>query len=346
MSSELDVPSSGRPDLDEFFLTLGGFLEQKASPRHPNNLRFLSMFCRSIGASEGHILQLNAQGELTSQASVGLGKEFDDDFNSSHSLNGSDGSPLDEAFNKKEVLAIVDLKKETSLPKWFLDLMEKYKIQSVVAVPLLGQENSVGILCAYYHDVCLFDQNTLGHLTMVGRMIGTSMERQGGDGRSSMEGPASRLIDGFLSEITSQSLSKNEIFAVLAKTMGEALMTGGVVAGPIREEQGKIFLKIAGSFGLPGKEFNQVYLLPEFLEEKLKSAHFEEDSGVSNSSQWGSWKHLIDGSVKYFACPLSFRKKRLGLLMGWVPVQKRLPEEIPLLARRLGKISAIGLNFF
>jgi hypothetical protein len=72
------LPSTSRPDLDEFLSALGGFLDKQTSPQDPSYLRFLSMFCRSVGAAEGHFLRTEGR-ILSSAVSFGLGRTFDEE---------------------------------------------------------------------------------------------------------------------------------------------------------------------------------------------------------------------------------------------------------------------------
>jgi len=344
MNPDRNFSPSGRPDLDEFLLTLGGFLEQKTSPGHPDNLRFLSTFCRSIGAGEGHLLQLSSDGNLNSMASVGLGNDFDAEFNSLRAKNPAFPSPPDEALRHKEVIAIVDLEKEKSLAPWFKDLMEKHELKSMVAVPLLGSENPVGVITAYYDDVCLFDQTTLHHLTMVGRMIGSAMDRQNGANGSEASSPLWRIVDEFLRDVATKVREKAPIYQLLAESAGRGLAVGGVIAGPVQGAQNNLVIKITGSYGISPTETHQVHKLPDFLEKKLKQEDFEGDAGIVEAGVWGSLNHLVgEGGVKYLFYPLVLRRKRIGAIIGWVPLEKDLSKDMGAFFSRLSQIASIAL---
>jgi len=269
------LSSPSRPDLDEFLGALGGFLEKPSTTGDPSNLRFLSMFCRSIGASEGHFLRRNEFGNLSSINSVGVPKDFDQKFNTDHLNASNEPSPLDEAFQQKEVIAIVELKKEKNIPPWFMKIMNDHGFNSLVAVPLIGSKEPVGILCAYYHDVCLFDQNTMDHLMTIGRMVGSATEKTIGAERAVSLGAKDKVSDEFLKVLTTRQFSKAQVYDLLAKFAGKALSLGGVVCGPIRRNNEGLTMTVAGGYKISSSLISTRIVLPPFIGKSLMKLSYE-----------------------------------------------------------------------
>ncbi len=302
------------------------------------------MFCRSIGASDGQLLKITPQGTLRSISSVGLPKNFDIEFNQLIEKYQGQPTPHSEAFRRKEVIAIVDLKKDKMIAGWLLKFLDANKISSMVAVPLFGREESLGVLCAYYHDVCLFDGNTLEHLTMIGRMIGSAMERpteMTADMGSDIGG---HVVDDLLSQLNERGDTQARVFQLLADVIMKATTVGGVVVGPVKEEQDRLLFKIVGAAGIPDDERNSIYPLPPFLIQKLSVDEGLADVDVAGADQWGSLRHLLNGSsVKYFVFPLGSIEKKVGCVIGWISDDSQFGADMPALIARLAKIASLAI---
>jgi GAF domain-containing protein len=336
------LSSANRPDLDEFLSALGGFLEKQTSPQDPSYLRFLSMFCRSVGASEGHFLRRSGR-SLTSIISFGLGKEFDREFNNSHT-SGTPLCPQDEACERKEVVAVVELQKDPSMPPWFMDLMNKYHLKSMVAVPLLGQAGVVGILCAYYKDICLFDQNTLDHLMMIGRMVGAATEKSAEAGRAESLGLRDKMVDKYLDALNSANLSSVQMFQMLVQYVAKTVDMDVVVSGPVRKTSDGISITLAAATGLPSSVLAERYDLPEFLVDHLSEPQKADMSPVAQKA-WDDMAPLIKRPlVKPICFPLIHKKKMIGALVGWRQDTASISSDDALLLSRLTKITALAFS--
>lgn len=350
MENEQELLSSAsRPDLDEFLSALGGFLDkqstsQATSPQDPSYLRFLSMFCRSVGASEGHFLRRSGR-SLTSIVSFGLSKDFDGEFNAVHMSTGP-LCPQDEASERKEVVAIVELQKDVSIPPWFMTLMNKHNLKSLVAVPLLGQTGVIGILCAYYKDICLFDQNTLDHLMMIGRMVGAATEKSVEADRAESLGQKDKLVDKYLDALSSTNLSSVQTFQLLVNFVSKIIDLDVVASGPVRKTSDGISITLAAVAGLPSSVLAERYDLPPFVIRHLSSAASQKpDLPVAAQKEWGDMAPLVKRpTVKPICLPLFWRKKMFGVLIGWRQDVGPLNADDALLLTRLTKITALAFS--
>jgi hypothetical protein len=337
------LSSATRPDLDEFLSALGGFLEKQTSPQDPSYLRFLSMFCRSVGATEGHFLRRTGR-SLTSIVSFGLGKDFDQQFNQAR-VPGALSCPQDEASERKEVVAIVELQKDTSLPPWFMDIMNRHGLKSLVAVPLLGSTGVIGILCAYYKDICLFDQNTLDHLMMIGRMVGAATEKSAGAERAESLGQKDRLVDKYLDALTSANLSSVQTFQLLVQFVAKVIDADVVVSGPVRKTADGISITLAAVSGLPSSVLAERYDLPSFLVRHMNAAAPKADLPAAAQKEWGDMASLVKRpSVKPFCLALMWKKKLIGALIGWRSDTAPIESDDSLLLTRLTKITSLAFS--
>jgi hypothetical protein len=303
------------------------------------------MFCRSIGAAEGHFLKKSDTGALSSVTSVGIDKVFNDEFNAASMKAKEDPSPAHEALRRKEVIAVVDINKDPSVPAWFMDLMGKYKFNSMVAVPLLGQDSVIGILCAYYHDVCLFDQNTLAHLMMMGRMVGAGMEKSMRADRAVSLDRKDQVVDEFLKILADRPLNQMQLFQLLAKIIVPIFPVKAVVCGPVRKSAEGTSLTLVGGVGVSSTVLSNRYTLPPIVVKRLGKGNGSPDLGSLNSSQWGALKPLIHFPTTRGLCyPLTKQKKVLGAVLGWSNSATPFIEDDLLLFARLARIAALGLN--
>lgn len=335
--------SSTRPDLEEFLSALGGFLDKKTAPGDSSYLRFLEIFCRSVGAGEGHLLRARSEAGLQSDISFGIGDNFDRDFNTAHAAASAAPCPLDEAFRQKRVVAIVDLEKAEGLPPWFMNLMRKYRFQSLVAVPLLGQQNPVGILCAYYHDVCLFDQGTLDHLMMIGRMVGGATEKSSQD--VAVASPAvDKSTDEFLLDLTSKPFTKIQMFDALTRAIASSVEVGGLVAGPVQKTNDGLAMVVAAGSGVPAAVLSRRFILPAFLEKLLLQGWAQTGSSPVRRDQWGSLKPLIHGnSLRTVSASMIVQNKIHGAIVGWRHTETPFTEADRVLLERLSRIASVAL---
>jgi len=303
-----------RPGLDDFLSALDSFLVQKPTKKEadPGLLKFLGIFCRTIGANDGHFVKGTTPEELESVFSIGMGKGFDAEFNAVHAESLEEPAPIDTAVLKREVVAVVDISKDPELPAWFKSLMEKYKIDSMVAVPLMGSLGPVGVFCVYYHDVCLFDQGTLDHLMMIGRMVGAATEKPGEWGH----GPSSRPDDGkaldrLLAHLNDQPLSRIKIFEFFMEAVKNTADFSGAVCGPVRKSGNHYSVTVACGTKIPLTVITKAVSLPAFLIPQLGAIH-------KTGEIPGDLKPLLPASAKsVIYIPLKWQKGVLGMLVGW-----------------------------
>ncbi len=338
-----------RPDLEEFLSALDGFLDKPATtPQDPTYLRFLEIFCRSIGATEGHLLAVH-QGNLSSVISIGLGDKFSRDFNAARAAGNRAACPLDRAFFEKKVVAIVELKKATGLPAWFLNVMDRCGFHSLLAVPLLAHTQAVGVLCAYYHDACLFDQGTLDRMMVIGRMVGSAVEKSMAAANPSDEGKA---VDEFLSYLSSKPFTRIHVYAQLARIAGPALNLSGALCGPVRKTHDEHALTVNGIHGVPAAAISNRYVLPPLLEKKILTSRWPASAKApagkppfSSPKDWGSLATLIQGSVSGIACESLFWQNRfLGAFVGWRLTGGPITSREESLLVRLGGLASLAIS--
>ena len=337
------VSQSDRPDLDEFLSALGGFLEKPAAPNDPGYLRFLEIFSRSVGASEGHLLRFMGANGLESVISFGMKGDFNEEYNETRAHAGPLPAPLDEAARLREAVAIVDLQKEKGVSPWFMKMMERHGFQSLVAVPLLGQSQTVGVFCAYYHDVCLFDRHTLDHLMMIGRMVGIATERsvQIGQGKPSQQ--RDEIIDRFLLMTISKPLSKLQIFQLLSTSAADGFQ--GMVCGPSRRINDRLELSVAAGLGVPASTVSGRFVLSASLEKCVVNGMEGDVIPVFKRDQCGDLKSLMNGdSVKVFCSPITWQKKIQGAVIGWKPADASFETGEVLFLNRLCRLASLALN--
>lgn len=257
-------------------------------------------------------------GVLKSTVSFGLPNEFDEDFNRLHINNVAFPSPLDTAFSKEEALAIVDLKKEASIPAWFMGLMNKYGISSLVAVPLVGKNSSIGVLCAYYEDVCLFDKGTLNHLMMMGRMVGGASEKNTQATSADNFHERERWLDQFLTVLTMQKLGRLDIYNLSVKIVQQALQVNGVVAGPVTMGASKSIMAIAAGKGVNESLFSKDVQLSGYIVNELRQTEWIPDPIEEKSPDLGGLKDVIPSpGVTLIARPLLWNGDIRGAVIAW-----------------------------
>lgn len=336
-------PSSagGPPDLDEFLGALDGFLSKETPVKDPSYFKFLGIFCRSIGAAEGNLLK-RSDGRLGSILSFGMGHDFDRDFNEAAAAAPHQPSPLHVAYQKKEVIAIVDLAKDPDLPPWFRALMDRHGFGSLVAVPLIGRKEPTGVLCAYYHDVCLFDQGTLNHLYMIGRMVGAAAEND----QSDLEGgPAGASVEeALLGTLTSRSASRAEIFSLVAQAAKKAVGASGSVSGPVRNAPGHLSITVAGLECDADASPSQLRI-PAFLEPLVTGRKAAGEAAPLSPEKWGDFRALIGPApAAGLAAPMIFRGKLVGLVAVWRSDGRSFGAADAASIRRLAAIAALALT--
>jgi len=343
---EKEVSQVNRPDLEEFLSALDGFLgvaPATTAKEAPADLRFLEIFCRSVGAGMGHMLIQNASG-LKSVMSFGFRSKFDDEFNAVHSVSAAASPcPLDQAFLQKKVIAIIDLERaKQKLPDWFTEIMNRHKFQSLVAVPLLGPTSAMGILCAYYQDVCLFDQGTLDRLTVMGRMVGAAMEK------ASQPAPPpdvrEKATDAFLTFLNAQPFTKIQIFGFLTKVLLQCLRADGLISGPVKKADGEFVITIVSGAGIPGSEISGRFVLPPFLMPALVPDPWPNNAREIKASDLGDFRRLISGDSAMSICyPLFSSNKLQGAVIAWREKGPAFSEAESALLSRMGAVASLGL---
>lgn len=331
--------------MDEFLSALSGFLGKQSLPSDPGQLRFLEIFFRTVKSDKGHLLKANENGQLSSVVSTGMGAGFDEDFNRAHAMASSEPSPLDMAFREREPVAIVDITRDPDIPSWFLDLMKKHKLISLVAVPLLGETKPVGILCAYYQDVCLFDRATLGHLMMIGRMVGSASEKSMVAQKAAAHDEKEKSADQFLRILTTKPFTKIQVYSMLAKIASDALPITGLLCGPISKSQQGLAMSILGGIGLPASALSSQVLLPVFLTTRFLSHSGVMESDTRSERDWGQLGSLVNVPLSVdLSRPLIWQNSIEGALVAWRNGgQKFDPDEIAMLDR-LCDIALLALH--
>ncbi|OVE76619.1 hypothetical protein BVX98_05460 [bacterium F11] len=369
ISESPSFASKGRPDLEEFLSALDGFLNKQSSSTELTYLKFLGIFCRSIGAGEGHLLRGTDDNQLQSVISFGMGKDFDQEFNKASGeaglpdrqaglpdrqaglpdrqagQAGGSLSPLDLAFRQKEVMAIIDLTKDPDIPPWFLNIMKRNKFNSLVAVPLLGQKKTIGVLCAYYHDVCLFDQGTMDHLYMIGRMVGVATEKDFTGASEMLASQKTNEIDEFLKMVTTKSLTKLQLFGSLAKFAQTALESEVAICGPLRKMNNKLSFTVAAGAGISPNLISQRYNLPPLLEKSLLKANSRNAIFSAPKKDWGELKTMIEGNLLHgIGKTILWQNKIIGGIIGWRSGPTAFGESDNIMLNRLALIAALALN--
>ena len=333
-----------RPELDEFLSALNGFLDKQTTPQDPSYQKFLEIFCRSLGAGEGHLLKATSGRGLESVVSYGIGPEFDVEFNSAHAAGGNQASPLDRAFAEQKVVAIVEIRRDGNYPAWFLDLMTRHEFKSLVAVPLLGAAKTVGILCAYYHDVCLFDQGTLDRLLVIGRMVGAATEKSVAAGRVESYGAKEKAIDEMLHQLLLQPFNKIQVFGLLSRIAGAPLQVSGLICGPLRWNGPQALMTVADGSGIPASLISQRCALPAIVGQALASKP-DATTLSMRPDEWSGLGPLSEIKAGAVVCaPLIWQGQVQAGVVAWKPDGQSFEDDDGLLLARLAGIASLALN--
>lgn len=334
----------GRPDLEEFLSALSGFVDKKSASPDSSYLKFLDIFCRSVGSTEGHLVRPGDGGRLESVSSFGVEPSFDDDFNKSR-----DGgvSPLDDAFSGQRVVAIVEIK-PSGVPPWFYSLMQRHGYKALVAVPILSSAGTTGLLCAYYRDVCLFDQGTLERLLSLGRMLGgaeTSGAKPPAEGAAAAPAPAAARgetdLDEFIESLTRRPFTKIQVFGGLVEAARRAFPGSAVVCGPLRVVSGDMLITIADGADVPSSAVSHRYALPRLLRQALVTG----DAPPSlSASEQGEFKALMKMTRAQILCrPLLWQGKTQAAVILWRE-GRAYDRGDGLRLGRLAAVAALALN--
>ena len=339
----------GRPDLEEFLSALSGFVDKKSASPDSNYLKFLDIFCRSVGSTEGHLLRPDPSGRLESAWSFGVDEKFDADFNSSRT---TEASPLDEAFSSRRVVALVEIH-PGDVPRWFFQVMSRYGYKALVAVPIIGPSGVTGLLCAYYRDVCLFDQGTLDRLASVGRMLGgaetSANPPPGKAGASSKEKAASvpreaadDAGDEFARELTEHSFTKIQVFGHLIETLEKAFPGTAAVCGPVRVVSGDMVITVADAVGVPTSTVSQRLTLPSTLRQALEAS---KGAIALAAGQQGELKAVIKmPQASVLARSLLFQGKVQAAVVAWRAAGSGFTADEERQLGHFAAIAALALN--
>lgn len=332
-----DKRTVDRPDLEEFLSALSGFVDKKDASPDSNYLKFLDIFCRSVGSAEGHLLRPGAA-QLTSASSFGVAPAFEGDFNSSRD---DAPSPIDDAFSTHRVVAIVEIV-ASDVPAWFFKLTARYGYKALVAVPIIGRHGPTGVLCAYYRDVCLFDQGTLERLASIGRMLGGA--EGSADNPAAKAAPAAAVPvetgaeDEFVTGFTAHPYTKIQVFSSLVATVGQAFPGASVICGPVRVVSGELMITVADGSGVPTSMVSHRFALPDTLRKNLGTP--PSGPAVLSAAQQGALKDLIKLPSATVICrPLMWQGKMQAAVIAW------RPDDAPLTSadeQRLGRFASIG----
>ncbi len=339
--------SALQPDLEEFLSALNGFLSKQTSPSDPGNIRFLEIFFRTVKSDKGHLLKITDGGILKSLVSYGMGPKFDEEFNKANAESATEPSPLDMAFREKEALAIVDMAKDPDVPPWFSALMKKHNFISLVAVPLMGVHKPLGILCAYYNDVCLFDRATLGHLMMIGRMVGGATEKSLAADRVESHGEKEKVADHFLKILISKNFSKIQVYSLMAKIYSECVNVSGLVCGPLTKTTEGLTMTIAAGVALPTSVISSQVVLPPFLATKFLAGVVPDVATSHPRREWADMEKLVAvSSAVELSKPLAWQNKTEGAIIAWRSGGQKFDEEDDLLLGRLAAIASLALHVY
>ena len=340
-----DKRTVDRPDLEEFLSALSGFVDKKNASPDSNYLKFLDIFCRSVGSSEGHLLRPGAAGRLESASSFGVDAKFDGEFNAGR---GETASPIDDAFTTGRVVAIVEIVKP-DVPAWFFRLTELFGYKSLVAVPIIGPGGPTGVLCAYYRDVCLFDQGTLERLASIGRMLGGAEgSTDSAAPRSPAPAPAPVAVasgpeDDFAESLTAHAFTKIQVFGSLVATVGQAFDGVSAICGPVRVVGGETMITVADGSGVPSSTVSHRFALPDALRKNLASAGH--GPIVLTAAQQGELRELIKApSAAIISRPIMWQGKMQAAVLAWRSTGAPLSAADEKRLGRFAAIAALGLN--
>jgi hypothetical protein len=252
---------------------------------------------------------------------------------------------LDVSFQKKKVVALVELKRGADCPGWFMDLMEKKGFKSLVAVPLLGQTKPVGILCAYYSDVCLFDKGTLDRLLVIGRMVGAATEKSLAVDRIQSHGAKEKVLDQFLRYLLAGAVNKQQLLGTLKKILVDSLSPTGLVCGMLQKEGDILTLTILDGQGIPMASMSKSFDLPPILKKKLLTGKWDSDPAAVSTQTMGSLAPLMKGgSLKILCEPFLWQNKLLGMILVWRAVGPLFDDDDALLLNRLAGLTSLALH--
>ncbi|MCG3205008.1 MAG: hypothetical protein KCHDKBKB_01725 [Elusimicrobia bacterium] len=339
-----------RPDLDEFLGALNGFLNKRNNNDLPDEdssyARFLEIFCRSVGSSEGHLLEQSGNKGLQTLVSCGLSPEFNQKFNQEESLSTREPSPLDIAFRDKQVVAVSEIKPGVGLAPWFLNVMSTHQFKSFIAVPLLGQNRAMGVLCAYYKDVCLIDQGTMDRLMTIGRMVGSAMESSQGGGGGSASGQNLSPIDQFLEQLHARALSEPQVHAALLQVLVKFLSPAGMLSGSLNLTPSGLFLVALAGTGVPPQAIQNSVEVPRFLAESLLLNNKAQSQSSVSGEVWGALRPWVTGqSQSVLSQPIIWDKKPKAAVLVWRSDTKPFNEVEVLAVERLASIASLVLRF-
>jgi hypothetical protein len=344
-----------RPDLDEFLSALNGFLDKPSAPpvsatavpasKDPSHLRFLEIFLRSVGSSEGHLLNATEQDGLRSATTFGIRPTFEKEFNELMSRKDRELTPLDAAYRDQQVVPVVEIKRGIGIPPDFLELMARYDFKALIAVPLMGQRRAVGLLCAYYRDVCLFDRNTVERLMTIGRMVGAATEKSVAAGRMASVDEHEKALDDYLHSITHDPLTRVHVYELLSHAATKAFHPSGLLCGPLRIDETSLSITVADGTGIPASAIGQRFALPALLAQKILSGEGSKPGAALPVSEWGPLRTMMSGTNVATICqPIVWRKKAESAVIAWRPEQRLFTQEEHMLIRRLCGLASLALR--
>lgn len=333
-----------RPELEEFLSALNGFLDKPSTPQNSGYARFLEIFCRSVGANEGHLLQPLAAGVLQSVLSFGVTPTFDQDFNKARQQNKG-SLPIDEAYLSQHVVAVSELKAEDGVPKWFLDVLRRYGFMSLVAVPLLGHQKTLGVLCAYYKDICLFDQGTLDRLMAIGKVVGTATEKSQELGEATSHRASDDISDQFLKSLIREPHNKIQIYGILAEGLSKSIQTKALLCGPLQSDGERGFITLADGRGVPSAVISRRYNLPHWMLDRIHSEKKETFQSIVAKQDLGDLGVFCQSPQVSFLCaPLRWKGEVHSAVIAWREDTRGFKPDEEFMISRLTGIAAIALK--
>jgi hypothetical protein len=209
----------------------------------------------------------------------------------------------------------------------------------------MGQRRAVGLLCAYYRDVCLFDRNTIERLMTIGRMVGAATEKSVAAGRTASLDEHEKSVDDYLTALTRDPLTRMHIYGLLSNTTAKALRVSGLMCGPLHINEASLSLTIADGTGIPATSIGQRFALPASFAQQLLLGEGSKPGAIFPAAEWGAMRSLMSGSAVSVLCqPIVWRKKAEGALLAWRNEQRIFSAEDAVLLKRLASVTSLALR--
>ncbi|MFN0118059.1 MAG: GAF domain-containing protein [Elusimicrobiota bacterium] len=346
MSSErYSGPALDRPDLEEFLSALDGFLIQPFSFQDSSYSRFLDIFCRTIGASEGHFLKKNESGHLVSVVSYGMKDGFDSKFNTLCSSHLKDQTPYLTALDSHKVEALVELIEKENCPSWLWKFLDKEGFKSLLVVPLVGQNQTSGVFCAYYRDVCLFDRSTVERLAALGKMMGSASERNLNAEIRQPDALKEKVTDDLLRIFIHNFPRKIDLFALTSHLVKELWKPEGFVFGKLNMMTSPPVFTVLDAVNVPTETVSRRFELPEFIVKKVIEKKWRPEIRLFSHTEVGTLKSFIQSEeISILTSILVWRDMPQAFLVLWKNAAQSFEERDLGICERISSLMALAIN--